>query len=140
VKKLLAFILAITYLSTSIGATVHFHYCMDRLVAWGFGGEKTSPKSCPYCGMPKTDADKHCGKQAKGCCKDEQRQLKIEKDQKAQDAGFNLMKPIFQITEHSPIEFSIVSFGSPTLEYPVSHAPPRAEDVSLFLRNCVFRI
>ena len=139
-KKLLVLILAFTYLTTSIGATVHFHYCMDKLVAWGLGHSQTKVNACPYCGMDRTDADKHCGKQSKGCCHDEQKQVKIEKDQKTADLAFDLAKPFLQIAEHSIFEFSTITVDSPTLEYPTSHAPPRVGIISLFLRNCVFRI
>jgi hypothetical protein len=140
-KKFLATILAVIYLSTSMGATLHLHYCMDKLVAWSFGKEETNKKSCPYCGMAKaTNTDKHCGKEIKGCCKDEQKQLKIEKDQKVSETGFDFNKPIFQSTIHSALEINTVYVLSPFLEYPLTHAPPRTQNVSLFVLNCVFRI
>jgi hypothetical protein len=141
VKKFFATILALLYLAASIGATVHFHYCMDKLVAWGFDKDKTSPKACPYCGMEKSTADKHCVKEANGCCKDEQKQIQVDKDQKAPTATFSFVKPIFHLsTDYLPIDLSSPAFTSLIVEYPTSHAPPRTEDVSLFLRNCVFRI
>ena len=139
-KKFLVFILAITYLTTSIGATVHFHYCMDKLVAWGLGQNKTKVNACPYCGMAITETDKHCGKQSKGCCHDEQKQVKIEKDQKTVDPGFNLAKPLSQIVDNPILALSAIIITSPILEYPTSHAPPYGRNVSLYLRNCVFRI
>ena len=139
-KRFVSAILAVFYLSTSSGATLHLHYCMDKLVAWGFGKEKTNKKSCPYCGMAKTTADKHCGKQSKGCCKDEQKQVKIEKDQKTADVGFNVVKPILQIAFYTTFELSSIDFTSPTLEHPSTHAPPQTGNNSLFLFNCVFRI
>ena len=139
-KKFFVLILALTYLTTSIGATMHFHYCMDKLVAWGLGHTQTKANACSYCGMAKTDTDKHCGKQSKGCCHDEQKQVKIEKDQKTVAFGFDFSKPFSQIADHSTFCYSVVAVTSTTLEYPASHAPTRAGNVSLFLRNCVFRI
>jgi glutaredoxin len=139
-KKIITAILAIFYLSTATGATLRLHYCMDKLVAWGIGLEKTNKKSCPYCSMAKTTADKHCGKQSKGCCKDEQKQVKIEKDQKTADVGFNLVKPILQIAYHATFDLPAIEFNSPTLVHPSSHAPPQTGNNSLFLFNCVFRI
>ena len=139
-KKFLVLILALTYLTTSIGATMHFHYCMDKLVAWGLGHTKTKVNACPYCGMAKTDTDKHCGKHTKACCHDEQKQVKIEKDQKTVDLGFDFAKQFSQITDHSTFGYSVVPVPSTTLEYPTSHAPPGVGNISLFLRNCVFRI
>ena len=139
-KKLLVAILAIVYLTTSIGATIHLHYCMDKLVAWGFRADQTNKKSCPFCGMTKTKADKHCGKETKGCCKDEQKQVKVDKDQKTPDAGLILSKPFPQIADQSSFALSPIAVTSPVLEFPTSNSPPRAEEISLFLRNCVFRI
>ena len=140
-KKVLVTILALVYLTTSIGATVHLHFCMDRLVALEFGSEKTKSKACPYCGMVKTAVDTHCGKQAKGCCHDEHRQVKAEKDQKTVDVGYKLERPFLLISVHSiPGEFSSIDVFSSVLEYPLTHAPPRASNTSLFVRNCVFRI
>ena len=139
-KNFFVLILALTYLTTSIGATMHFHYCMDKLVAWGLGQHNSKADTCPYCGMAKTENNKHCGKKSKGCCHDEQKQVKIEKDQKTVDLGFDFAKQFFQIADHSRFDYSVVAVTSTTLEYSASHAPPLAGNVSLFLRNCVFRI
>jgi hypothetical protein len=113
------------------------HYCMDKLVAWGFINKKINKDVCPYCGMVNTKVDN----QTKGCCKDEEKQLKIEKDQKLASASLSLMKPIIQIADHhSGFDFSTTFISSIILEHPTSHAPPRAINVSLFLRNCSFLI
>ena len=140
-KKLLATILALIYLSTSVGATLHLHYCMNKLVAWGFEIGQTNNKSCPYCGMVKTTSDKHCFKQSKGCCKDEQKHIKIEKDQKAAAFQYNLSKQIDGLISYSStIEGSSPYIISPVLQYPTTHAPPSFEKVPVFIRNCIFRI
>ena len=71
-KRLLVTILAILYLGTSTGATIHMHYCMGKLVdmkLWHSGRDK-----CGNCGMKKSKA---C---AKKCCKDEHKLVKLEKD------------------------------------------------------------
>ena len=139
-KKFVTATLAVFYMSASTGATLHLHFCMDKLVAWGFGKEKANKDSCPYCGMVKTSADKHCGKQSKDCCKDEQKQVKIEKDQKTAEAGLNFVKPILQSADNSTFDLPTIAISSPVEDYPTSHAPPRMGNCSLFLRNCVFRI
>ena len=140
-KKILVAILAFVYLTTSVGATVYYHYCMDKLVAWGLGSGKTKAKACPYCGMVKTTADRHCGKQSKGCCHDDHKLVKSEKDQKTVDVGYKLERPFPLIATHSlPGEFSSIDVFSPVLEYPLTHAPPRTGKAPLFVRNCVFRI
>ncbi len=139
-KKVLVSILALVYLSTSIGSTLHMHYCKDKLVAWGLGHEKTGKKSCPYCGMEKSTNDKHCSKESKGCCKDEQKQVKLENDQKISEASFQLSQiPVEAITP-SFFNNSFEYVSSITEENPLSHAPPRTQNVSLFVLNCDFRI
>lgn len=50
-KKFLVAILALLYLTTSTGATVHMHYCMGKLIDWGFTHSKKD--SCENCGMSK---------------------------------------------------------------------------------------
>ncbi len=139
-KKILVAILAFIYITTAMGATVHLHYCMDKLVSWGFGHEKSGKKSCLYCGMEKSATDKHCGKESNGCCKDEQKIIKLENDQKISEASFQLSQiPVEAIT---PVfsDYSFENVSSLTEEYPVTHAPPRTQNVALFVLNCVFRI
>lgn len=139
-KKFLVTILALIYLSTSVGSTVYMHYCMDKLVAWGLGHEKTSKKSCPYCGMEKSYKDKHCSKESKGCCKDEQKRLKLENDQKISETSFQLSQIPVETSAPSFFDNSFEYISSITEENPLSHAPPRTQNVSLFVLNCDFRI
>lgn len=139
-KKLLATILAVVYLSSSIGATVHMHYCMDKLVAWGFGNVNTGKDSCTYCGMGKSAGDKHCRAESKGCCKDSQKQVKLDNDQKPSEVSIKVEKNTAAII--SPVfadyTFKYVSFLAE--EYPPSHAPPQITHFPLYVLNCVYRI
>ncbi len=133
-KKFLAIILALLYLSVSSGATIHLHYCMGKLVNWGLW-HKSSDK-CDNCGMTKEKQ-----KTSKGCCKDELTQIKIEKDQKASLVQNDFGKQLSDLTPH----YSIVKDNSAcslsvVLEYSNIHAPPFKEKVPEFIRNCVFRI
>ena len=139
-KRFLATILALIYLSFSVGANVYRHYCMDRLVAWGLGKEKNTPVGCPYCGMTQNSNTGHCNYQVNGCCHDEHQHVKIDKDQKAVDESFKLVKPVVAIAAYLPLAFVSASVQSPALAYPTTHAPPQTGKISLFVRNCVFRI
>ena len=56
---------------TTVGATVHVHYCMDKVIGWDLSQKES--RTCGKCGM-KESATK------KGCCKDEVKQLKIDND------------------------------------------------------------
>ena len=139
-KKVLVTLLALVYLTTSVGATFSMHYCMDRLVDWGLGEEQSAKKSCSYCGMAKTTDEKHCGKESKGCCKDEKKIVKLENDQKISETSFQFLKiPLEGIT---PV-FSDYSFeysSSLIEECPLTHGPPPRQNVTLFVLNCDFRI
>lgn len=137
-KRFLLTILALVYLFSSVGATVYRHYCMDKLVAWGVGQERDGQDACPYCGMAKTGNTGHCNKQFNGCCHDEHRQVKIEKDQKAVDESVKLANPLLPVT--TPVPAALVFVQTHTVAYPVTHAPPQAGKTALFIRNCVFRI
>jgi hypothetical protein len=129
-KKFLVSILAIFYLSTSIGATVNLHYCMGRLVNWDLSVKETH--TCGQCGMEKVKAQK------KGCCEDKQHVLQVAKDQKAEN----------RYQTAAPVGIAIIttfpSFITPiastiTEENPVSNAPPRSW-VPVRIRYCIFRI
>lgn len=127
-KKLLVTILAFLYLATSVGATVHLHYCMDQLVDWSLASDEE--KECSNCGMHK-DA-------AKGCCKDEQKQVKFQGEQKMTDivsllfgAAFDV--PLVQVEAHR-----LVAYSSVAVTYPVSHAPPNKALIPVYLSNRAF--
>ena len=136
-KRFLATILAFIYLSTSIGATVHLHYCMGKLISWGLIYKEG--KNCATCGMAKKTNDTKCVTAKMGCCKDEHKQIKTEKDQK-------LIQSELQITFLSSetvvdhfqalADFSISSLST---EYPNTNAPPLCK-VPVYLLNRNFRI
>ena len=126
-KKFIVAILAFSYLVTSIGATIHLHYCMDKLVDWSLS-ERTGD-SCENCGMEEVG----------GCCKDERHFIKNNTDQKC--AQFDM--PLFQISAIAapapfiaPSELSL----SQKAKYPTSHAPPGSSVPDILILNCVFRI
>lgn len=115
-KRLLVTILALLYLGTSTGATIHLHYCMGKLVAMNLWHSEAG--KCSNCGMKKNKA---CSKK---CCKDEHKLVKLEKDQrKATEDSF---KSAYVIAE-KPVTF--IDFPQPYIasvinDHPVSHAPP----------------
>ena len=131
-KKFIVAILAVLYLSTSVGATVHLHYCMDKLANWSLSHSNSS--KCSKCGM-----EKNHGATKDGCCKDEHKVIKNSKDQNLAQASFYLI----QITSiphlASSNELPAIDVSSVTESNPISHAPPR-NIVSIFIRNCVFLI
>jgi hypothetical protein len=131
-KKLIVSILAVFHLASSTGATIHLHFCMGKLVNWDLR-HKTSSR-CSKCGMEITHKS-----QNNGCCKDEYKQIKNDKDQKLTETAFNLIHAISVIVPNSFIEIPEINVSSIAEDNPVSNAPPRSQ-VPIYIHNCVFRI
>jgi len=126
-KKILVSILAVFYLASSVGATVHLHYCMDKFINWSLlkGGDK-----CSKCGMEKDG----------GCCKDENKFVKNNIDQKVAESSFQLIQMAAVTTPAVFIYTSEYHFSSIIQENHLSHAPPRNNGVGIYILNSVFRI
>jgi|SRR5215204_1038560 len=127
-KKILVSIVAVFYLASSVGATVHLHYCMDKLINWSLlnsDGDK-----CDKCGMKKDD----------GCCKDENKFVKNNVDQKVAESAIQLIQIVTVATPTAFIYASENYFSSLIQECPISHAPPRSNGVGIYILNSVFRI
>ena len=129
-KKVIVAILAIVYLSTTSGATVHMHYCMGELLSWGLSAEKK--EKCDNCGMQKGTG--------KDCCKDEHKILKVETDQKLSENAFQGMQLATEILPSPPNAYIAEALPSTTEAYPVTNGPPDSKVVPVYLLNCVFRI
>lgn len=137
-KKVLATILAVIYLSTSMGATVHLHYCMGKLVAWGLLDH--SDKNCSFCGMQNMQTVEGCQVVKKDCCRDEHRQVKTDKDQKTDQSSAEWGKIIPSVAILSYGAWTDPFVASPVQALPVVKGPPLHTGVPVFLRNCNFRI
>jgi hypothetical protein len=131
-KKFVVSILALVYISSSAGATVHMHYCMGKLADWGIGQIKSN--TCGKCGM-----EKSIGKD-NGCCTDEQKFIKDNTDQKTAESAFNALQLITAVIPVSFIEIPSTDFSFTPEENHISHAPPRSNGVAVYIRNCVFLI
>ncbi len=129
-KKLIASIFIIIYFVTSTGATVQLHYCMDKLVSWDVNGKNKA--NCGECNMEK--------KGHKGCCHDENKLIKIEKDYKTSSAYFDFLKLSAQLSTSFDIKQETIPVFNISISFPLAHAPPRAEKVPIYLSNCIFRI
>lgn len=132
VKKVIVTILAFLYLATTTGATVHLHYCMDKLVEQNFWHKEK--ETCGNCGMDKKEqADKTC-------CNDKYKQIKVENDQNISDFAFQALHFTATALSASFIEIPTIAFSSITEENPTGNAPPLISSIALYKRNCVFRI
>jgi len=129
-KRILVTILAIFYLGVSSGATLQFHYCMGKLVDWELSS-KISEK-CDKCGMKKGST--------KDCCKTSEKQFKVDNSHKASGNDFLLKVSTTDLLFSGyALNNQIVVFSN-TSDHPFANAPPGLSDVSVFLRNCNFRI
>ena len=127
-KKILVSILAVFYLSSSVGTIVHLHYCMDKLINWSL--LKSEGDKCNKCGMDKDG----------GCCKDEEKVIKNNVDQ-------NIAGPVVQSMQVLPtaalcafINTSEDRFSSVIERHPICHAPPLIRAGEIYILNRVFRI
>jgi hypothetical protein len=138
-KKALASILAIIYLSTSMGATVHLHYCMGKLVGWGLMDQGN--KNCHFCGMPKArpDPSNRCTADAKGCCHDVHKHFRNGSDQKACEPSLVFHSCTPALPDHSNI-MQYAAANAPLFDRPVINGPPGLSRISIFLRDRNFRI
>lgn len=137
-KKFAITILALVYLTTSMGATVHLHYCMGKLFSWSLAD--TDNKTCGQCGMPKSGTGKHCVAIKGGCCKDTHTIVKLDKDQKATESAYQLFTLSFDSIADNLVNLPDNYVVSYIVGYPTTNAPPDPDKVPLFLRNCNFRI
>jgi hypothetical protein len=130
-KKFLAATLAILYLSTLTGTTIYMHYCMGRLVEWGL--RESNNSICSNCGMEKKP------ELSKGCCKDEYKQIKIDKDHKL---PLNYIRLNEARAEAAPIslEYSTLTPLFSPAGFTKINAPPPGCGIPLTLLNCIFRI
>ncbi len=131
-KKFFVAILALLYISTSTGAFVHVHYCMGEMADWGFGYNKSS--TCGKCGMEEVQGSDN------GCCKDEQKFIKNDTDQKTSKTIIQITPVMAAALPVSFIEIPSNNFSSVIGETPHSRTPLRINGVAVYIRNCVFLI
>ena len=137
-KKILATILAFVYLSTSMGATVHLHYCMGKLASWGLIDHES--KNCAKCGMLKKTSSADGISASMNCCKDEHKQIKTDKDQKlstSESFQFNVLSQFIAQNEPAPQGFHTFSVA---IAYPNINAPPLSGKLPLFIIYRNFRL
>lgn len=131
-KKILVFILAIIYISTSAGAMVHMHYCMGKVV--GISLWQNDEQTCTSCGMSKAKTG------LKKCCHDDSKQVKIQSDQKAAaNLLFHFGNPAASQPPSVGSRLLIPAFISPTVSI-VAFAPGRSNTVSPYILHCTFLI
>lgn len=132
-KRFATAILAFLFLSTSMGMTLHMHYCMDELVAASLMHAHADKDACSNCGMKKKPGKNNC-------CKDEHAVIKTDVSLKAELNEFSVLA-------HLDLDAPVKFFEFPPALMPVFlgglrpiKAPPDAGRLPLYLKNSVYRI
>jgi hypothetical protein len=128
-KKLLASVLLLAYITATCGVVVNFHYCMEKLASTSlFSGDS---KVCGKCGMH-SDA-------SNGCCRDESKIVKMEQDQvKASFADLQIKAPEAQAPNY--VGFSAIQPIQTEDHSWTYYSPPLLSFQDSYLQNRVFRI
>jgi len=105
---------------------------MGKLADWGLGHNDS--KKCGTCGMEQSL------KKTNDCCKDENKFIQNNTDQKNAEVAFQMAHLIAVALPVSFFEIPSVNLSSLTEENPISHAPPPISGVAVYIRNCVFRL
>ena len=131
-KKLVTILIALLYLGATTGAPFYKHYCMGEVAGWGMGYEKSD--KCDNCGMVNSTESEN------GCCKDEQKFIKNDSDQRSALNNFDF-KSINLLACLYPVlglpEFKVTTAQRPAFLY---HSPPVITSEEKFILYCVFRI
>lgn len=123
-KKFLTLILALLYMGTSTGATVHMHYCMEKLVdvsLWHSEDAHVCDKSC-----------------CKNCCKDVHQTIKLEKDQQLTVKTVLAMQAVSMAAAFPVTTLPVYEIPAPAP--PADPAPPPRQQVPAHVLHCHFRI
>ena len=131
-KKVFVVIFALIYMTTSVGASFHMHYCMGEFADWGWGHNNS--KTCNSCGMKISD-EKYAG-----CCGDKYQFLKNDTDQKTTETIFQLAQSIAVTLPVSRVSIDLIDLPSLTVINPIDHGLPRSSPVAFYILNRNFLI
>jgi hypothetical protein len=137
-KKVFTTIFALIYLATSMGATVHFHYCMGKLVSWGLTDRHGN--DCRFCGMPKKITTDQWISGQKGCCADQHQHVQTAQDQKMTAAANEWTRTAVAVLVPGYGLQATSAVSSLAITDPLIHAPPDDPSVPAYLLNRNFRI
>jgi hypothetical protein len=137
-KKVLATILAFVYLSSSMGATIHLHYCMGKLASWGLIDHES--KNCTRCGMLKKIPSSQNLAAKMNCCRDEHKQIKTDQDQKSFPSEFLTFHQLVPAIDFQDSSIENMKAFSVSIAHPNVNAPPLYLTVPRFILNRNFRL
>ena len=125
-KKILAILLAFSYLAIASGVVVSVHYCMGEVAGVAVG--HSNADTCGTCGMDN-----------KGCCHDDVNVVKIQDSHSMASMHTDFTKAEALAQKFSPV-FSGHALATGMRPVENAHGPPLASKLPLHIRHCVFRI
>jgi hypothetical protein len=128
-KKIIASILMLLYITVSGGVVLNVHYCMGEISSVEIDGFNDIDH-CKKCGMAEASTS---------CCRTEFEVVKVDNVHKATVAVSNIEMPV----AHLPVSVSLIDVSkliSHKIEHTVAHTPPIDISPDLTVLNCVFRI
>jgi hypothetical protein len=127
-KKVIALILTLVYLSTSSGMVLNVQYCMGELSSVKVEGFSRDKCKCA------------ASEKSFGCCSNEYKVAKIKEPHAASIIHYSIDAPVANTTSG----VSLINY-SPTLSAgqlirSSDSSPPLRTSPHIYIKNCVFRI
>lgn len=130
-KKLVAIFFLLIYSLTTVGTTIHSHYCMGEYMGSSLYHSKDN--KCQKCGMTKA--------KSKGCCQDKHTYISLKREHNQTKASAEIPNFFAETPVPVFITYNIVAVTYPTITAnTILHPPPLIHKQRLHLLNCVFRI
>ena len=123
-KKFLVIILALIYLTSTVGATLRLDCCLENLVAI----------------VPGANTHHDAWSKEFKDCNNEHKQAKLGHEQKHNDNQIRVANSFSAPVTTSFPTYSFYAIASLTEAYPVNNAPPQQAATPLFILHCVHRI
>jgi hypothetical protein len=128
-KKIIACLLMLLYISASGAVVLNVHYCMGEISSVEVDGFNDSDE-CGKCGMVETSSS---------CCRSEFKVVKVDNLHKATVAVNFINIPVTEV----PTTVSLIDISkliSQKAEPQVAHTPPILYSPDINVLNCTFRI
>ena len=122
-KKAVAFIVSLLYLSLTTGLSVNIHYCMGEILDVQFESYNNDDKCKTK--MP--------------CCGHDYHFVKVSDEHQQISNDLNLKAPVVELHWINPPGDELISS---TIDRSITNAnsPPLLTDPDIYIQNCVFRI
>lgn len=130
-KKLVTIFFLVVYSLTTVGATLHSHYCMGEYMGSSLYHSKDN--KCEKCGMKKA--------KSKGCCKDEHKYVSLKREHNQTKASVEIPNFFTETILPTYFAYDIVVVNYPaTTAKAIIHPPPLIHKQRLHILNCVYLI